>query len=58
MTVYPELMLAMAHDRQRVLVDEADRARLLRSARQWARSSVSVTGRHNAGHAPVRRTAS
>ena len=35
MMIYPELMLALAHDRQRGFVAEADRGRLLRSARQW-----------------------
>ena len=38
MTIYPELMLEMAHDRQRTLVAEAEQGRLLRSARLWARA--------------------
>jgi hypothetical protein len=39
MMIYPELTLALVHDRQRELVAEADRGRLLRSARQWSRST-------------------
>lgn len=45
MMIYPELMLELAHDRQRELVAAADRARLLRSARQWARTARPTNGR-------------
>ena len=54
MTIYPELMLEMAYDRQRELVAEADRGRVLRSARRWDRAerAASANGRaaaHQAG---------
>ena len=41
MMTYPELLLAVAHDRQRELVAEADRARVLKSARRAARTSAA-----------------
>ena len=41
MMTYPELMLAVAHDRQRELVAEADRARVLKSARRSATARVT-----------------
>ena len=50
MTVYPELMLAMAHDRQREFAAEADRAPLLNTARRWARATHSSIGR---SHTPA-----
>ncbi len=41
MMTYPELMLAVAHDRQRELVAEADRARVLKFARRYVNASAT-----------------
>ena len=41
MMTYPELMLAVAHDRQRELVAEADQARVLKSARRNANAGAT-----------------
>lgn len=55
MMIYPELLLELAHDRRRELVAEADRARLLKSARQWARArKAAETTTHTASHATGR----
>jgi hypothetical protein len=48
MLMHPDLVLAMAHDRHRELVAEADRERLLSVARRARR------GRHARKAAPVR----
>lgn len=44
MSMYPELLLDLAKDRQRELIAEADRARLLTTARRtrWARKVPAV----------------
>jgi hypothetical protein len=42
MMIYPELMLDVARDRQREFVAEADRGRVLRSARRRSRSGPKV----------------
>ncbi len=41
MTIYTELLLAVAADRRSELVAEADRARVLSSARRAARTSAA-----------------
>lgn len=48
MFMHPDLVLAQAHDRQRELIDEADRERLLATAREARR------GRRAARKAPAR----
>ncbi len=53
MMTYPELLLAVAHDRQRELVAEADRARVLKSARRSTRTGrVPSTTTRPARHLP------
>jgi hypothetical protein len=42
MLMHPEMMLALANDRHRELVAEADRARLLASARQVRRARKAL----------------
>ena len=43
--MHPEIMLALANDRQRELIAEADRARLLASARQARRARKALAAR-------------
>ena len=56
MTIYPELLLEMAYDRQRALVAEADRGRVLKSARQWARAERAASARRDAAAQTASRT--
>ena len=39
MLMHPEIMLSLAHDRHRELVAEAERGRLLRSARRFLKAT-------------------
>jgi hypothetical protein len=45
MLMHPEMMLALANDRHRELIAEADRARLLTSARQARRARKVLAAR-------------
>ncbi|GAA4446387.1 hypothetical protein [Phytohabitans houttuyneae] len=56
MMMHPDLVLAQAHDRQRELIAEADRERLLATARRArrarrARQEAPVRGQPVAAHA-------
>jgi hypothetical protein len=43
MLIHPDLTLAQAHDRQRDLIAEADRGRLLAVARRHRRGSATAS---------------
>jgi hypothetical protein len=50
MHLHPDLMLSLAHDRQRDLMDEAARARLRSAARRVRRAAKNGAA---AGYSPV-----
>jgi hypothetical protein len=56
MLIHPDLALAQAHDRQRELIAEADRRRLLVAARRHRRAEAAVNpaprGRPEGEHGP------
>ncbi|MEU4693880.1 hypothetical protein [Actinoplanes sp. NPDC023714] len=49
MLMHPEIMMSLVHDRHRELVAEADRGRLLRSARRFLRAGREPVRGHPAG---------